>query len=276
MGEILTLSAGTWFAQFFSALKQKLIEAIQVGDIGEEIRQSILPWKGYFSMGNYQVLLTDAVIVTWVSVIPFILFWVWIASRREKIPTGRQMVSESIVKLFMDLCRNNGLSEKQAEQVAPMIGSICFFLIACNLSSVFKIPPPAKNIAFPIAMAFFTITYVLVTAIRFVGIRGFWRSLISPTPVMLPFKILDYLIKPVSLSLRLFGNIFGAFILMEFLYIIVPIIVPGVFGLWFDIADGLLQAVIFMYLTASYIGEIVESAEATKDDKEKKITVAAS
>lgn len=272
----MALSAGTWFVQFFSALKQKLIEAFQVGDIGEEIRQSILPWKGYFSMGNYQVLLTDAVIVTWLSVIPFILLWVWIASRREKIPAGRQMVSESIVKLFMDLCRNNGLSEKQAEQVAPMIGSICFFLIACNMSSLFKIPPPAKNIAFPIALAFFTITYVLVTAIRFVGIRGFWRSLLSPTPVMLPFKILDYLIKPVSLSLRLFGNIFGAFILMEFLYIIVPIIVPGVFGLWFDIADGLLQAVIFMYLTASYIGEIVESAEATRGDKKKKITVRAS
>ena len=77
-------------------------------------------------------------------------------------------------------------------------------------------------------------------------------------PAMLPFKILDFLIKPVSLSLRLFGNVFGAFVFMEFLYIIVPVVLPGIFGIWFDIADGLLQAVVFSYLTMSYIGEIVE------------------
>lgn len=90
------------------------------------------------------------------------------------------------------------------------------------------------------------------------------------------FKILDFIIKPMSLALRLFGNVFGAFILMEFLYILIPAIVPGVFGLWFDIADGLIQAVIFSYLTVLYIGEIVENAEAAKELKHQKTTVAAS
>jgi F-type H+-transporting ATPase subunit a len=100
-----------------------------------------------------------------------------------------------------------------------------------------------------------------------VGLKGFWDSLIDPMPAMLPFKILDYLIKPLSLSMRLFGNIFGAFILMEFIYLVVPIIIPGILGIWFDIFDGILQAVIFTYLSTSYIGEILEGAEAAEEKR---------
>jgi ATP synthase F0 subunit c len=150
------------------------------------------------------------------------------------------------------------MTDKQAEQVTPFVGTVGLFIVACNLVSVFKIPPPAKNIAFPVALALTTMTYVIVTGIRFVGIKGFWASLLNPMPAMLPFRILDYMIKPLSLSLRLFGNVFGAFILMEFISIIIPAGVPGLFGLWFDIADGILQAVIFSYLSVTYIGEIIE------------------
>jgi F-type H+-transporting ATPase subunit a len=84
---------------------------------------------------------------------------------------------------------------------------------------------------------------------------------------MLPFRILEYVIKPMSLALRLFGNIFGAFILMEFIRIVVPVILPGILLLWFDIADGLLQAVVFTYLTINYIGEILEGAEAAHKEE---------
>lgn len=276
MGTEILLSAADWFRDFFKAFGEKFMEAIRIGDIGEQIGEAILPWKNIFQVGSVKLLLTDAIIVTWVAVIPFIILWVWIASKRQTIPTGRQLISETVVKLFLDLCKSNGLNSKQSEQVAPMIGSICFFLISCNLISAFKIAPPAKNVAFPIALALFTITYVIVMAIRFVGIKGLWSSMLYPMSAMLPFKILDFIIKPMSLALRLFGNVFGAFILMEFLYILIPAIVPGVFGLWFDIADGLIQAVIFSYLTVLYIGEIVENAEAAKELKHQKTTMAAS
>ncbi len=89
---------------------------------------------------------------------------------------------------------------------------------------------------------------------------------------MLPFKILDFFIKPVSLSLRLFGNVFGAYILMEFIYIVVPMILPGLLGLWFDIADGILQGIIFTYLSITYIGEVIESAHESKHHKKNKLS----
>jgi len=55
--------------------------------------------------------------------------------------------------------------------------------------------------------------------------------------------------------------------LMEFIYIIIPVAVPGILGLWFDIIDGVLQAVIFTYLTTTYIGEIIEGGEIAKEKK---------
>lgn len=201
------------------------------------------------------------------------------AAKRDKIPTGRQLVTETLVDMLLNLCKTNAMNQKQAEQVVPFVGTVGVFIMACNLASVFKIAPPAKNPAFPIALALVAIVYVLVMGIRFVGIKGFWSSLLEPMPAMLPFKILDYLIKPVSLALRLFGNVFGAFILMEFIYILVPAFLPGVLGLWFDLADGILQAVIFTYLTVTYIGEIIEGshlAAENKKEKEKKKRLATS
>jgi F-type H+-transporting ATPase subunit a len=164
------------------------------------------------------------------------------------------------------------MTEAQAEQVVPFVGTIAVFIALTNLSSMLKIAPPAKNPAFPIALALMTIVYVIAVSIHFVGLRGFWLSLIYPRAMMLPFKLLDFLIKPISLSLRLFGNVFGAFILMEFIYLVIPIILPGALGLWFDLADGLLQAVIFTYLTVTYIGEILESAHEAQHERQIRLT----
>lgn len=267
MGTAVILASSNWFIQFLISFRDQFIESLKIGNIGEDISKAILQQQQYLYVGKVHVLLTDAVIVTWVAVAIFCALWIWIAAKRERVPSGRQLVSESVVDLFLTLCKSNGMNQKQAESVAPFLGSICFFLIACNLASVFKIAPPAKNIAFPIALALFTVGYVIFTGIRFVGIKGFWASLIDPMPAMLPFKLLDYLIKPMSLSLRLFGNVFGAFILMEFIYIVIPVAVPGILGLWFDIIDGLLQAVIFTYLATTYIGEIIEGAELAEEKK---------
>lgn len=270
MGTAVYLASTNWFIQFLVSFRDQFIESLKISDIGADISKAILQQESNFKVGGVHFMLTDAVIVTWVAVAIFILLWIWIASKREHVPSGRQLVSESVIDLFMTLCKSNGMSQKQAEKVTPFLGTVCFFLIACNLASAFKIAPPAKNPAFPVAMALFTIAYVLVTSIRIVGIKGFWASLIEPMPAMLPFKILDYLIKPVSLSMRLFGNIFGAFILMEFIYIVIPAVVPGILGIWFDIADGILQAIIFTFLATSYIGEILESAEAAEEKSHEK------
>lgn len=270
MDILISAETSNWFIEFLIAFKEKLLEAIAIGDIGEEIRHAILQQQISLQAGGVNVLLTDAVIVTWIAVGIACILLIWLASKRERIPKGRQLVSESLVNLLLNLCKTNGMNQKQAEQVVPFVGTVAVFIVACNLASAFKIAPPAKNPAFPIALALVAIVYVIVTGIRFVGVKVFLASFLEPMPAMVPFKILDYLIKPISLALRLFGNVFGAFILMEFIYLVFPAFLPGVLGIWFDVIDGILQAVIFTYLTTNYIGEIIEGAHISAEHRKEK------
>lgn len=269
MNVLLTASWGSRFWEAFVNELKGLIPGSK--NIGDEIREGILQWRGSFTLGGKEFLITDAIIVTWFAVaVGILLFWM-LGRKREMKPGCGQAVMESLIGLLFGVCKEYGLNEEQAEKVIPMVGTIGIFLISCNVCSIFKLPPPAKNIAFPFAMGIFAIVYVIVMSIRLVGLKGLGASFIDPKPFMLPFKVIDFFIKPVSLALRLFGNVFGAFILMEFLGLVIPIIVPGAFSLWFDLMDGILQAVVFCYLTISYIGEVVESAHAVAERKEEKL-----
>ena len=274
------MTDGTWLEEFGRAFVEKLVEEFNIpakmGNIGEDINHGILQWQHYFQIGDYKLVITDAIIVMWIATILSIILFRWMMGKSTVRPNAKQTIVWMLGDLLVNTCMGFGMNRKEAETVAPMIGTFGIVIAGCNVISTFKVSPPAKNIAFPVAMALFAIFYVIVTSIRFVGFKGFWAYLTAPLKFLLPFKVLDFIIKPISLSLRLFGNVFGAFVFMEFLYIVVPIIVPGAFGLWFDLADGLLQAIVFSYLCMSYIGEVVEigheraAEEAGRPRKRKK------
>ena len=69
---------------------------------------------------------------------------------------------------------------------------------------------------------------------------------------------MEIFIKPLSLCMRLFGNVLGSFVIMELLKLIVPAVLPAVFSCYFDIFDGLIQAYVFVFLTSLYIKEAIE------------------
>ncbi|MCH4153338.1 MAG: F0F1 ATP synthase subunit A [Saccharofermentans sp.] len=269
MGNIV-LSIGSWLSEFLISFGKQFIEEFKIGDIGEDINKGILQWQHtFFNVGDIPIVLTDAIIVTWLAVaIVFVLFKSMVGKDTIK-PNMKQTFLWMLVDLIVNSAMGFGMNRKEAEHVCPMIATLGLVIAGCNAISTFKIAPPAKNIAFPAALAIVSITYVVAVSIKFVGVKGFWASLTTPMKAMLPFKVLDFVIKPVSLALRLFGNVFGAFVFMEFLYIVVPVILPGAFGLWFDLADGLLQAIVFAYLTMSYIGEIVEVGHELQEHPER-------
>ena len=267
------IMAGSWLSEFFAAFAEKFAERFSSDkDIGSEISEAILQVKMYFNVGDYKILITDAIIVTWVAVIAMLIvltFLIGKPSKDLKLTKGQAIVV-SLTELVISTAMSFGMNRKQAEEVTPMILTFGLVITACNSISYFHLPPPAKNIAFPIGCAITAIIYVIVMTFKFVGPKGFWITLTTPIVVMIPFKLLDYVVKPLSLALRLFGNVFAAFIFMEFLSISVPIILPGVAGLWFDIVDGLIQAIVFSYLTMSYIGENVESVNEYNEGAEER------
>jgi F-type H+-transporting ATPase subunit a len=256
------LLAGTWFSEFWAAFVEQFTERLfGHKDIGEEISEAIMQVQMSFAAGDNTLIITDAIIVTWIAVVIMLIIVAVLLgkpSKDHKLTKG-QTILVSLTELVISTAMSFGMNRKQAEEVAPMVMTFGLVLVACNSISYFHLPPPAKNVAFPVGCAIVAIIYVIVMTFKFIGIKGFWISLTQPVAIMLPFRLLDYVIKPLSLALRLFGNVFAAFVFMEFLSISIPVIVPGIVGLWFDIIDGVIQAVVFAYLTMSYIGENLET-----------------
>jgi F-type H+-transporting ATPase subunit a len=122
----------------------------------------------------------------------------------------------------------------------------------------FKLKPPTRDINTTAALAIMSILVVLGGGIAVKGPRKWLKSFLEPIPIILPFKILDYFIRPTSLALRLFGNILGGFIFMELIYAFMSAVVPAALSLYFDLFDGLIQAYVFVFLTSFYIAESVE------------------
>ena len=87
---------------------------------------------------------------------------------------------------------------------------------------------------------------------------GWLKGFAKPIGLMAPMNVLELLIKPLSLCMRLFGNIFAAYVIMELVKMVVPVVLPAALCLYFDIFDGLLQAYVFVFLTSLYINEAVE------------------
>ena len=271
------LLAGTWFSEFWAAFVEQFTERLfGHKDIGEEISEAIMQVQMSFAAGDNTLIITDAIIVTWIAVVIMLIIVAVLLgkpSKDHKLTKG-QTILVSLTELVISTAMSFGMNRKQAEEVAPMVMTFGLVLVACNSISYFHLPPPAKNVAFPVGCAIVAIIYVIVMTFKFIGIKGFWISLTQPVAIMLPFRLLDYVIKPLSLALRLFGNVFAAFVFMEFLSVSIPLILPGIVGLWFDIIDGMIQAVVFSYLTMSYIGENVETVneyyEHPEDHQKKK------
>ena len=179
----------------------------------------------------------------------------------SKQPNKLQIIAELFVNTVNNICEES-IGHHYNEYV-PYIGTLLLYLGFSNIISVFnfipglKMYPPTKDINVTAALALISILVVLYSGFRRKGFIGWAKSLADPMPLMIPFKLMEYGTKPLSLCLRLFGNVVASFIIMELLLSFAPFF-GAPFSAYFDLFDGILQAYIFIYLTSIYIGEAVE------------------
>ncbi len=248
-------------------------------NLGEKLSESVVS-KVVFNINifGHSIPISDTIVVMWMIMIVIIVAAVLLTRNLKTVPDGKQNVVESIVE-FVNNTATSAIGH-HGMHFAPYLGTILLFLAVSNIVSIFNIfpggefwyhitgidflkniptiKPPTKNINVTAVMAIMSIIVVIYAGIRFKGFRGWLKTFVQPMPIMLPFKIMDYAIRPVSLCLRLFGNIIAAFMIMELIYIAVPAFVPAAFSIYFDLFDGILQAYIFVFLTSLYISEVVE------------------
>ncbi|MDR0669464.1 MAG: F0F1 ATP synthase subunit A [Treponema sp.] len=216
--------------------------------------------------------ITETVLVSWVVMVFLIAASLFLTRRLREIPRGSQVFLEWAVEFLNKF--SGQYFGKRAQVYGPYIGTVFLFLLLANvipaispmaisvlgLEPPFVIKPPTRDINLTAAFALLSILLVLFGGLRARGLGGWARNLLHPVPMMLPFNLLEYIIRPLSLCLRLFGNILGGYIIMLLVEqaLPVPLVVPAALSLYFDFFDGLIQAVVFCFLTTLFVGEAVE------------------
>ncbi|MDR1105962.1 MAG: F0F1 ATP synthase subunit A [Treponema sp.] len=227
----------------------------------------------FFGREVASIDINETVLVSWVVMAVLAAASLLLTRRLREVPRGAQIFLEAGIEFLNSFSKEH--FGHRAKIYGPYIGTVFLFLLIANIIPAvsplsvsilgahppFIIKPPARDINFTAALSLLSILLVLFGGIRARGIKGWARNLLNPVPVMLPFNLLEYIIRPLSLCLRLFGNILGGFVIMLLIELAlpVPVVVPAFFSIYFDFFDGLIQAVIFTFLTTLFIAEAVES-----------------
>ena len=202
---------------------------------------------------------SQSVLVSWILMAIVILAMFAMTRRlRQERPGKVQLVLEYFVEFMNGFCQNN--IGRHGRAFAPWLGTVGLFIGFCNLSGLLGLTPPTKNLNVTLALALTSVVLIYGASFRYNGLKGGLHKFIEPSPIMLPINIMEIGIRPLSLCMRLFGNVMAAFVVMELVKLLVPVVVPVAFSLYFDIFDGLIQTVVFVFLTALFVGESLEEA----------------
>ena len=174
-------------------------------------------------------------------------------------PGKKQLLLETGVSFLQDFFM--GILGEEGKQYVPYLMSTVIYIGIANIAGVFGFTPPTKDMNVTIALALMSIVLIEYAGVRARGGAGFLKSLAAPTPIMTPMNILEIAIRPTSLCMRLFGNVLGAFVIMELIKLVVPVFVPAIFSLYFDLFDGLIQTYVFVFLTSLFMKESIGGEE---------------
>lgn len=201
---------------------------------------------------------TSTITNTWIVMFVLILLSIIFVRNFKTVPRGAQLIIEMIVGFVNNFVK--GIIKHDWKEFAPFIGTIGLYLAVANTMGLFGFKPPTKDLNVTVALAIMVMIVVIGAGIRHKKLTGWLRHFKEPLPIMLPMNLLELLIRPLSLSMRLFGNILGGFVVMELLYQVnfLSIGLPAALSLYFDVFDGLIQMAVFVFLTTLYINEAIE------------------
>ena len=206
-----------------------------------------------------------------IIIIGLVFFW-----RREALrsrnPSRGQALLEQAVESITWFCRN--AIGPGGEKYAPLVGTIFSYVLVSNLMSVLPLywknegtaagtftPAPTANLSMTLALGLIVFVVFNYIGIKANGIGNYLKHFAGPiwwlSWLMFPIELISMMVRPFSLAIRLFGNVFGEETVIAvliamgatlfFIPIQLPMLVFGVFG-------SLIQAGVFTILTCAYIG----------------------
>lgn len=192
---------------------------------------------------------------TWLGMGFLFILGILVRSRISMVPGQLQNFWESIIEPLEEFAIEN-LGDNAGRYFFPLLGALFIYILTLNLMGLFPLfDAPTANLNTNIGMALLVFVLYNFVGFRYHGaryIKQFCGPMILMAPFMLPIEVINHCARPLSLALRLFGNIKGEEIVLLILLMLAPIV--GTLPLMFlFIFIKVLQAFIFFLLTVIYL-----------------------
>ena len=262
--------------------------AAEAGDHGESAEE-----HHFTPLGITQFAVTNTLLSAWVTSIVIILFFVLGARKRAMVPGRFQSVVESIFEGVLSFA-SSVLGRDMARKAFPVVATIFFFVLFNAWIALFLVPlyqavgfgsgglwdfelkahlirPAGTDINMPLALALISFVFVEYWGIRVLGL-GYFKKFFAfgnllrgrPSGLIDVFvgilELISELVRIVSFTFRLFGNMTAGEILVVMITFLVPF-VANIFVFGLELLVGLIQAVIFAGLTLVFLSLAVHHEE---------------
>ena len=205
---------------------------------------------------------TGEVITMWIMLLVIALLSLIVKKNLKERPGKFQNIIETGVE-YLDNFFSDILGKKKSRKYFTFLASLFIFIIFSNYSGLIPgvgltdyVKAPTASLSVTAALGVVTFLFLQISGIRH-NAKHYFKHFVKPMFFMLPLLVLDEIIKPASLALRLYGNIFGEETVTEELYHIFPIGAPVVMMV-LSLLFCALQAMVFTMLVSIYLDEVTE------------------
>lgn len=211
----------------------------------------------------FGLAVTSETTTTWGIMLVLAIVCFLATRNMKRIPSGLQnfieYAVESIIKLLAGI-----MGEERAKKYLPLLGSLFIFILISNYSGLLPgaghtpgLKAPTSNWSVTVGLAIVVFMSVIYYGVKERGM-DYFKHFVQPIPVMLPMNIIEQFTRPLSLSLRLFGNVYGEEMVVAGLFSLVPLILPLPM-MFLGLLFGFIQAFVFTLLASIYISEATET-----------------
>ena len=222
-----------------------------------------------FGLDLSRIGITKHVIFMWIAAAILIVLLSTAARQKGLVPRGFRNFLEPILLFLRDEVAVPNLHDK-ADRYLPFLWTVFFFILSCNLLGL--VPGGATatgNLSVTAGLALISFVLIHFVGIRENGLLGYLGSIVPPVPwwlwpILLVVEIVGLVAKPFALAVRLWANMTGGhviiLVLMGFIFLfkswfIVPVSVVGSAAIYFlEMFVAVLQAYVFTFLTAVFMG----------------------
>lgn len=208
---------------------------------------------------------TGEVVAMWIILAVIALICLIVKLNLKERPGKFQNMLETGVE-YLDNFFGDVLGKEKSRKYFCFLASLFVFIIFSNYSGLIPgmgltdyVKAPTSSLSVTLGLGILAFLFLQISGLR-VGVKHYFERFVSPMFFMLPLLLLDEIVKPASLSLRLFGNVFGEETVTEKLYEILPIGAP-VIMMVLSLLFCALQAIVFTMLVSIYLDEVTEIEE---------------